>query len=162
MAAEPSTDLATPYDDWIRRYSEEEDDPDAPVGTKNLAALRSYLNDITGPSEASHIFKNNVAESEAISANLLWSLLIDASKEFPEAHEKLIVLLDRFSHQSTFEKGTAQNAAEELLISDFTFELHESYKGKRAPVTRRSIDGILNVYCRYRELFTTQRLDCQG
>ena len=146
--------MASIYDDGVRRYSEERDDPDNPVGPEQLTAVLSYLNGITTPSEAAHELCKGDNESKTRSTELPWELLIDAAKEFPQAHQKLIELFDAIVQWPVTEEGTAQWSGR--CFSDIMIELNDIYSGKCA-LSFSSMDGMLNLYnCRYRESLTTQ------
>jgi hypothetical protein len=106
--------MASIYDNWMRNLNKEDDDM---AGPQVQAALLSYLNGTATVDEAACEFRKYATGSESRSAELAWSLLIDAAEEFPEAHEKLLELLDVMVRSQPTE------------VAEFAFELREAYDG---------------------------------
>ena len=117
--------MASIYDNWMHDLGKEDDDL---ARLQEQAALLSYLNGTTTADEAAHECTKQVTESENRSADLFWSLLIDAAKEFPQAHQKLVELLDVIAQLPATEKGMAQKFRGNL--PNFLFELHDAFNGK--------------------------------
>ena len=118
--------MASIYDKWMHGLGKEADDP---AGPQEQAAFLSYLNGTTTANEAAHECTKQVTESENRSAELTWSLLIDAAEEFPQAHQKLMELLDVIAQLPTTEKGMARKLGGNP--PSFVFELHDAFNGKR-------------------------------
>ena len=116
--------MASIYDNWMRDLREEDDDL---AGPREQAALLSYLNGTTTAGEVAHECMKQVTESENRSAELTWSLLIDAAEEFAQTHQKLVELLDVIARLPTTEKGLSRNFGDDL--PDFVFGLHETFNG---------------------------------
>lgn len=112
--------MASIYDNWMRTLNEEDDDL---AGPEEQAALLSYLNGTTTAKEAAPQF----TEPENRSAVHTWSLLIDAAEEFPQAHQRLVELLDVIAKLPTSAKGIAPESGGNL--QGFLFELHEAFNG---------------------------------
>ena len=117
--------MASIYDNWMRRLLEEDDDPAEP---KEHVVLLSYLNGTMTADEAAHGWIKQVTESENRSAEPTWSLLIDAAEEFPQAHQKLLELLDAIAQLLTTGKGRVMNCEESL--PHFMLELRDTFNGK--------------------------------
>ena len=145
--------MAFIYDNWMRGLLEEDDDPAEP---REQEALLSYLNGTMTADEAAHGWTKQVTESENRSAEPIWSLLIDAAEEFPQAHQKLLELLDAIAHLLTTEKGMARKSEESL--PHFVFELHDTFNGKSNVFLFLLLKADV-MYCRYRECLTKQSFD---
>lgn len=113
--------MASIYDNWMRGLDND------PAGSQEQEALLSYLNSTTTADEAAHEYTKKVTESENFSAELTWSLLIEAAEEFPQAHQKLVELLDVFARLPWTEKGMARKSGGNL--TEFVFELRDAFDG---------------------------------
>lgn len=120
--------MASIYDDWMRGYVEEQEDPPGPG---EQAALLLYLNGTTTADEAAREFTKQVAEAENRSAELNWDLLVDVAMKFPQAHQKLLELLDAVEQLLTTEKETTQKSRGEFQTLDgFWHALGDTISGK--------------------------------
>ena len=116
--------MASLYDNWMRGLLEEDDDP---AGPQEQAALLSYLHGTTTADEAAHEWMKQVTESENSSGELTWSLLIDAAEEFPQAHHRLVELLDVIAKLPTTEGSERKFGGD---IPELVFELRDTFSGK--------------------------------
>ncbi len=116
--------MASLYDNWMRGLLEEDDDA---AGPQEQAALLSYLNGTTTADEAAHEWTKQVTESENSSAELTWSLLIDAAEEFPQAHHRLVELLDVIAQLPTAEGNERKFGGD---LPELVFELRDTFSGK--------------------------------
>ena len=117
--------MASIYDSWKRGLRREDDDA---ARLQKQAALVSYLNGTITADEVVHEWTNQLTDSENCSAELPWDLLIDAAEEFPQAHHKLVELLDVVAQLPTTGQGNAGKLR--LNIAELMFDLRDTFSGK--------------------------------
>ncbi len=125
--------MVSSYDDWMRNYAENQDNPDDPNGTKQNAAFLSYLNGITTADATARECTKQIKNSETDTGDYLLSLLVDAAAEFPQAHQRLIELLDIVAHLSPKETRTVRTPADNNSLHWFCCELDDALIGRTAP-----------------------------
>ena len=101
--------------------------------------------------EAAHKWAKHVTESEDGSAELTWSLFIDAAEAFPQAHHKLLELLDVTAQLPMTEKEVARNFEE--YLPRFVCELHDTFLVRATALYFQLLENDI-LYCRYRECLT--------
>lgn len=145
--------MASIYDSWKR-----EDDDAAQI--QQQAALVSYLNGTITADEVVHEWTKQLTDSENCSAELPWDLLIDAVEEFPQAHHKLVEVLDVVAQLPTTGEGNAGKLG--LTIPELMFDLHEAFSGKSNVCCVCQLPRADVMYCRHSECITEQSFDNHG
>ena len=148
--------MASIYDDWYHGLCQGDDDR---AGQQKQAALLSYLNGKTTADVAAHEWTKQVTNSGKRSAELPWSFLIEAAEEFPQAHDRLVELLDVIAQLQTTEEGDGRKLRGNH--PELVFELRDAFSGKSNVLVWSMIESRADVmYCRYRECLIKKRFDC--
>ena len=125
------------YDEWTRALHEFEDHA---VENRKQAVLVSYLNGKATADNTVREWIKRLTYTENYSDELPWVLLIDAAKEFPQAHRKLMELVDLVAQLPTTEE--VDGGRFWLSIPEFIEELRDVYNSK----------GSVFAFVSYREL----------
>ena len=117
--------MSSIYDSWERGLRQEDDDA---AQLQKQAALVSYLNGSITADEVAHEWTKQLTDSENCSDELPWGFLIDAAEEFPQAHHKLVELLDVVAQLPTTGEGIAGKLRSD--IPELMSELCDAFSGK--------------------------------
>ena len=125
------------YDEWTRAPHEFQD---LAVEDRKQAVLVSYLNGKATADDTVREWIKSLTYTENHVDELPWFLLIDAAKEFPQAHRKLVELIALVAQLPTTEE--VDGGEFWLHIPEFLVLLRDAHNGK----------GSVFAFVSYREL----------